>query len=197
VTTEIAESIGYEGVKGAIVSDVQDDSPAEAAKLASGDIITAVNGAEVETPKELSRMISGIEPGQSVDVTVWRKGKSEVFKVDLGELPGAEQQASAAPNDEQDAPAESDTLADLGLTMTPSDDGKGLVVTDVESGSTAAERGIEAGDVITEVNSVEVAGADDIAKAMADAEKAGRKAVLVQVTREDTSRFVTFPVSKG
>ena len=71
------------------------------------------------------------------------------------------------------------------------------MVTDVDPDSDAAERGIQAGDVITSVNSQEVSGAGDVDKAMADAAKAGRKAVLVQVTRDDGSRFVALPVAKG
>ena len=118
-----------------------------------------------------------------------------MVKVDLGELPGAEKQAAL--QDDSNAPAQADQLADLGLTITPSDDGKGVVVTDVDPGSDAADRGLEAGDVITNVNSKPVAGGGDIEKAMEDAAKAGRKAVLVQVTRDDASRFITLPVAKG
>jgi serine protease Do len=70
-------------------------------------------------------------------------------------------------------------------------------VTDVDPGSDAADRGLQAGDVITNVNSKPVAGGSDIETAMEDAAKAGRKAVLVQVTRDDVSRFVTLPVAKG
>ncbi|MDQ2704912.1 MAG: PDZ domain-containing protein, partial [Pseudomonadota bacterium] len=61
----------------------------------------------------------------------------------------------------------------------------------------AANRGLLAGDVITNVNSKPVSGGSDIESAMADAAKAGRKAVLVQVTRDDVNRFVTLPVAKG
>jgi serine protease Do len=195
VTPEIAESLGLAGDKGALVSNAQDGGPAKKAGVIAGDVITAVDGKDVASPKELARIIGGIAPGKPVDVTLWRAGKSEVVKVDLGELPGAEKQAAL--EDGNKAPEQTDTLADLGLTVTPSDDGKGIVVTDVEPGSDAAERGIEAGDVITSVNTTQVSGANDIAKAMADAAKAGRKAVLVQVTREDASRFVTLPVAKG
>ena len=70
-------------------------------------------------------------------------------------------------------------------------------MTDVDPGSDAADRGLQAGDVITTVNSKPVTGAGDIEKAMEDAAKAGRKAVLVQVTRDDASRFVALPVAKG
>ena len=182
--------------KGALVSNAQDDGPAKKAGVVAGDVITAVDGKDVASPKELARIIGGIAPGKPVDVTLWRAGKSEVVKVDLGELPGAEKQAALG-DDSNNAPEQTDTLADLGLTVTSSDDGKGIVVTAVEPGSDAAERGIEAGDVITSVNTTTISGPSDIAKAMEDAAKAGRKAVLVQVTRDDASRFVTLPVAKG
>jgi serine protease Do len=195
VTPEIADSLGLTGEKGALVSNAQDDSPAEKAGVVTGDVITAVDGKEVASPKELARLIGGIAPGKAVDVTIWRDGKSETVKVDLGELPGAEKQAALQGEDQ--APAQSDQLADLGLTITPADDGKGVVVTDVDPGSDAADRGLQAGDVITNVNSKPVTGGNDIAKAMEDAAKAGRKAVLVQVSRDDMNRFVTLPVAKG
>jgi serine protease Do len=193
VTPEIADSLGLTGEKGALVSNAQDDGPAKKAGVVAGDIITAVDGKEVASPKELARIIGGISPGKAVDVTVWRDGKSETVKVDLGELPGADKQASVQGDDK--AQAQTDQLADLGLTLAPSDDGKGVVVTDVDPGSDAADRGLQAGDVITNVNSKPVSGGNDIEKAMADAAKAGRKAVLVQVTRDDASRFVTLPVA--
>ena len=94
--------------------------------------------------------------------------------------------------------AEPQSLATLGLTVTPNDKGEGLVVTDVEPDSAAAERGVSPGDVIVAVNSAPVASPDDITAAVAAAEKAGRKAVLMQIDGENgSSRFVAFPVAKG
>jgi serine protease Do len=196
VTPEIADSLGLKDAKGALVSNAQDAGPAKVAGVVAGDVITAVDGKDVASPRELARLIAGIAPGKSVDVTLWRKGKSEVVKIALGELPLNDKRASLS-GDDQATPAPSDNLADLGLTVTPSDDGKGIVVTDVDPNSDAADRGLQAGDVITSVNSVDVASASDVSKAMADAATAGRKAVLVQVTRDNTSRFVTLPVAKG
>jgi serine protease Do len=196
VTSEISDSLGLTGTKGALVSGAQDGGPAKKAGVKAGDVITAVNGKEVASPRELSRQIAGIQPGSSVEVTVWRNGKSEVLKVALGELPAPEKQASAAP-DAPAAPGDSDKLADLGITVTPSEDGKGLVVTDVDGGSDAADRGLQAGDVIVSVNASEVSSAGDVSKAMDAAAKNGRKAVLVQVMRDNASRFVTLPVERG
>ena len=195
VTPEIADSLSLTSEKGALVSNAQDDGPAKKAGIVAGDIITEVDGKEVASPKELARVIADIAPGKAVDITVWRDGKAEVMKIDLGELPGAEQHAAL--QDDGSAPAETDQLADLGLTIAPSDDGRGVVVTDVDPGSDAADRGLRAGDVITNVNSKPVAGGSDIETAMEDAAKAGRKAVLVQITRDDVNRFVTLPVAKG
>src|SRR5690606_8760361 len=94
VTPEIAESLGLDGEKGALVSNAQDDGPAKKAGIVAGDIITEVDGKEVASPKELARVIGDIAPGKQVDITVWRDGKAEVMKIDLGELPGTEQRAS-------------------------------------------------------------------------------------------------------
>ncbi len=198
VTPEVAESLALKSDKGALVSNAQDESPALKAGLKAGDIITAVDGKDVASPKELAKIIGGVAPGKTVEITLWRDGKTQTVKVDLGTLPGAEKQASAG-DEEKAAPAQSDTdtLADLGLTVAPADNGKGLVVTNVDPDSDAADRGMQAGDVITSVNTTEVSGASDIAKAMKEAADAGRKAVLVQVTRDDASRFVTLPVAKG
>jgi serine protease Do len=193
VTPEIAESLGLADAKGALVSEAQADGPGKKAGIQSGDVITAVDGKVVASPKELARMIAAIDPGKAVEVTVWRNGKAEAIKVDLGELPGGNKQASV----DQPGPVEPGTLDDLGLTVTRAEDGKGLVVTDVDPDSEAADRGLRAGDVISSINSLTVNDTDDVAKAMDDASKAGRKSVLVQITRDGNSSFVALPVGKG
>ena len=100
--------------------------------------------------------------------------------------------AAASPSTNSD-----DTLDKFGLTVAPSDKGKGLVVTDVDPNSDAADRGIQAGDVIVAVNSKDVNSASDVDAAASDAAKAGRKAILMQVMHNDNSRFVALPVAKG
>ncbi|MEO3387827.1 Do family serine endopeptidase [Mesorhizobium sp. CAU 1741] len=194
VTDEIAESIGLEAPKGALVTEAQAEGPAREAGLKAGDVITAVNDQEIESPRELARMIGAYAPDTKVDVTLWRGGAEEQVSVELGELPGDEARADL----QVPTPAQADaSLADFGLTVTGADDGNGLVVTDVEPGSAAEERGIQAGDVIVAVNSTDVTSAEDVEAAVADAAGAGRNAVLVQINRDDNNRFVALPISRG
>ena len=194
VDKDIANSLGLTGTKGALVSEAQDNSPGKKAGIKAGDVIVAVDGKTVDGPRELARIIGNTAPGKEVEITLWRNDKSENVKLTLGELPATDKQASA---DDQSAPDDSGSLKQFGLTVTRSEDGKGIVVTDVDPDGAAAERGIQAGDVIVSVNSQEVSGAADFEKAIAEASKAGRKAVLVQVARDDGSRFVALPVAKG
>ena len=196
VTSDIAESLGLKSQNGALVSSAQDEGPGKKAGIIAGDVITQVDGKDVASPKELARLIGAYSPGKSVDVTLWRDGKRQTVKVDLGKLPSSDKQASAE-QQQPAAPAKPDSLADLGLTVTKSENGKGLVVTDVDPDSDAADRGIQPGDVITSVNSTKVNGTDDVTKAMTEAVKAGRKAVLMQISRDDANRFVALPVAKG
>src|SRR5690606_14393961 len=127
--------------------------------------ITRVNDEEIESPRELARVIANFQPGTEIDVTLWRGGTEEEVKVTLGELPNDNARADL----EVPAPAAAGTLETFGLTVARADDGTGLVVTDVDRDSPAAERGIEPGDVIVAVNSNEVNGAEDVEKAVAEA----------------------------
>ncbi|MDS1134633.1 DegQ family serine endoprotease [Nitratireductor indicus] len=193
VSKDIAESVGLDEEKGALVADAQDGQPAAKAGIKSGDIIVAVEGQTVASPRDLARTVAGFAPGNEVDVTVWRDGKTQDIKVKLSEMPAPDKMASA----DNGGPNASPTDAQFGLTVTPSEDGRGLVVTDVEPGSAAEDRGIRAGDVILSVNSREVKSGKDIEEAVDAATKVGRKAVLVQIEREDASRFVALPTNEG
>lgn len=196
VTKDIAESVGLADAKGAIVAEPQPGSPALAAGLKAGDIITAVDSDTVDSPRDLARKIGGINPGTDVNVSVWRDGKSQDITVKLGTMPKMNDMASND-NGQQSTPAQPGTMEEFGLTVTPSDDGKGVVVTDVASGSDAEDRGIQAGDIIVSVNSSPVASLADVQAAVVAANKAGRKAVLLQVERNGSNRFVALPVMNG
>ncbi|GHC69239.1 Do family serine endopeptidase [Limoniibacter endophyticus] len=196
VNEEIADSLGLSDAKGALIAGVQGDGPAKAADIQTGDVVTKVNGEVVESPRELSRMIAAISPGSKVEISVWRAGKEETKSVDLKAMPGEDQMASVM-TPQNGGQTEGSGLDDFGLTVTPSEDGKGLVVTDVDPNGEASQRGIQTGDVIVSVNSQPANDADSVSKAVEDATSKGRKAILLQIDRDGATRFVPMPIAEG
>ncbi len=85
VTDEIAQSMALGSDKGALVAQVQPDSPALAAGIQSGDVIKSVDGKDVATIKDLTRMISATKPGTSVKLGVWRDGKDMTVTAKVGD----------------------------------------------------------------------------------------------------------------
>ncbi len=193
VTKDIAASLGLAEEKGAIVASPQDDGPAAKAGVKAGDVITAVNGETVQDPRDLARKIANIAPGEKASLTVWRKNKAEEIDITIAAMPNDLGKADSSSN----GGGQSETLDSYGLTVVPSEDGKGVVVTDVDQDSDAADRGIRSGDVIVSVNNQAVKTAGDIDKAIAEAAKSGRKAVLLQLQSNDQSRFVALPIDQG
>ncbi len=110
VTKDIANAIGLQDEKGALVAEAQDNGPAKAAGIQSGDVITGVDGETIDGPRELARKIGNMQPGSSAQVTLWRDGKSKTVDLKLGELPAPDQVASA----DQASPDQStDSLGEL------------------------------------------------------------------------------------
>ncbi|MDP2121757.1 MAG: Do family serine endopeptidase [Hoeflea sp.] len=197
VTSDIAESLGLAGSNGALVAEPQKGTPAEKAGIKAGDVVTAVDGDTVKGPRELAKMIAAMDPGKTVDITIWRNGKSETLKVELGSLPTDVAAVTPAEEDVPSAPQAEATLDDFGLTVVPAETGTGLVITAVEPDSAAEERGLRAGDVIVAVNNQEVKTSTDVVSIIDAAAKDGRKAALFQVENENRSRFVALPIDQG
>ncbi|MEN5276137.1 Do family serine endopeptidase [Brucella sp. TWI432] len=195
VTKDIAASLGLAEEKGAIVASPQADGPAAKAGIKAGDVITAVNGDPVQDPRDLARKIAKIAPDEKAALTVWRKNKAQEIDVTIAAMPKDAGKATTQSDDGNSDQGE--TLDNYGLTVTPSEEGDGVVVTNVDPDSDAADRGIRSGDTIVTVNNQIVKSAKDIDKAIAEASKAGRKAVLLQIQSNDQSRFVALPIDQG
>lgn len=176
-----------------MIAAVTDGSPAEKSGLRTGDTILKVNGAEIEGPKELSRAVAKLKPGTRVDMTVFRGGKQRDIKVSIGEMPG-EKLASINPGRDSEPAADQQ----LGLALAPAEDGEGVVVADVMSGSPAAEQGIRQGDVILEVNGAFVDQPEAAVAAIRQSSaKSGKSPVLLLVKNDRGQRFVALKIAKG
>jgi len=198
VTKDIADSLGLSEANGALVVSAQEGTPGQKAGMKTGDVVTAVNGEPVKDARDLSRRIGAMTPGSKVELSVWRSGKAQSVTVELGTLP-ADQQASAGDDNGQQEPAQppasEKALADLGLTVGPADDGKGLAITGIDPNSDAADKGIKEGETITSVNNQEVSSADDVVRVINQAKKDGRTRALFQIQSKDGSRFVALPIN--
>lgn len=194
VTPEIAEGLNLDVAKGSLVADAQADSPAAAAGLKSGDTILAVDGKEVEGPRELAAMIAEIDPGTKVKVTYWRDGAEHDAEVTLGTLPGEQEMAAV---DQPEAEVQPSALDDFGLAVAPSEDDTGVMVTDVDPNGQAAERGLQPGDVILSVGDDAVTSPADVEKMVENAKEGGMKAVLLRVKTGEQTRFVALSFARA
>ncbi|UCH73885.1 MAG: DegQ family serine endoprotease [Rhodospirillales bacterium] len=208
VTEEIAESLGLKDAQGALVAGVLEDSPAEAAKMKTGDVILKFNGRDVEESRKLPRIVAETEVGRTVDVVVWRDGRRRTVKVTLGELEKFDQANLSAPGRGDDERPVERSIDELGLTLSTitgvmsekyglDPDVEGVVVTDVDVDSGAAEKGLRKGDVIVEVNQEKVTTPDAVAAKIEDASKSGRRSVLLLINREGDLRFVALRIEAG
>ncbi|HEV1999949.1 MAG TPA: Do family serine endopeptidase [Xanthobacteraceae bacterium] len=198
VTPEIAESLSLKEAQGALVADVQGDTPAAKAGIKAGDVVISVDGQAIKDARELSRRIAGFQPGATVKLNVLRDGKERTFEVVLSKLP--EQRAAEKPNaPKREQGAE---VPRLGLSLAPADSvagagREGVVVTEVDPKGPAAERGLKSGDVILEVAGRAVANPAEVRDALSQARKDGKGVVLLRVKTENGTRFVTVPVGRG
>lgn len=198
VTDEIAGSLGIDNTEGAIVADATPDGPAQGAGIHAGDVITAVDGKPVKDPKTLSEMIAGFDPGKKVTVTVLRDGQSRDIEVTLGNLNDLDQtQQASAEQSQSPNGVEHGSLAALGLTLEPNPDGEGVRVAGVNEESPAADKGLQAGDVIVAIGSKSVSSIADVEAGIADAQDRGRDAVLFRVQGENGTHFIGVPFERG
>jgi serine protease Do len=203
VTTDIADSLGLKKAEGALVAEPQASGPAAKAGIESGDVITAVNGEPVKDARELARTIGAFAPGAAVKLNVFHKGQDKVVNLTLGQLPNSvEAKADTNKDDDNGGVSRGTDVPRLGLTLAPANSvagaGKdGVVVTEVDPKSAAAERGFKEGDVILEVAGKSVANVGDVRSAIDAARTDNKNSVLMRVKSGGSSRFVAVPLAKG
>jgi serine protease Do len=199
VTEEIADNLGLKSPQGALVAEPQADGPAAKAGIMAGDVITAVNGNPVKDARDLARQIGSMAPGSTAKLTVWRKGEEKTFSISLGELPN---QREARANMPESSSPEGTDVPRLGLTVVPAGQvagsgSEGVVVTDVDPNGLASDQGVKTGDVILEVGGKKVANPSDVRSALKDAQKEGKRTILMRVKSGDATHFVAMPLGKA
>jgi len=204
VNDDIADSIGLKEPKGAMITKVTEDGPAAKEDIKAGDVIVGVNGAEVEDSRDLARKIAELEPDSQVKLSIVRYGDERVVDMKLGAFPSAKKLASL----EEDKPGDSgEQMKDLGLSLAPAvkfpgAGEEGVVITEVDPSSDAADKGLKPGDIILQVAGVTVSEPGDVAAGVKKAMAASTTdkdtvKVLMQVKTGDQTRFVALSLKKA
>ena len=192
VTQEIADSLNLTEAKGALVDDVQGDAPAANAGPRSGDVILSVDGTTIADARDLTRKIATENPGKAVKLRIWRDGKEQTIEITIAALPS--EQASQALQ-------ATSSHRKLGLTLAPANKvpgagSEGVAVINLDPEGTAAETGIQAGDVILEVGGKRVSTPRDVRDDIEQAANSGR-AVLLRVKSVAGTHFVAIALGHG
>ena len=191
LSPELAQSFSYEGKDGILVQDVVSGSAADRGGLASGDIITGLDGTPVTSLTEFRAAIAKHQPGEDVSIEVWRNGKRETVEVELAEAP------TTAVGDVM--PGQPPKLGIALQDITPQlqsqlglDRATGVVIAKVEPGSTAAREGIIPGEILEQIDGTEITRADQAIELLRDADLT--KGVRLRINRGGQGRFVFIKV---
>jgi serine protease Do len=192
---DLAKSFGLKDGKGALVSDVKEDSPADQAGLKQGDVITSYQGVSVEDAVALQRLVTKTAVGTKVTINVMRDNHAKDVTVTIGEQPETARIAKIETGGSDYAfvgvavqDLDRETARELGIT------GKiqGVVVTSVEPDSGAERAGLMPGDVIRELNRQPVQSVKDFEKVSSSVQKGQN--VLILITRRGGSLFLSAKV---
>ena len=199
VTPDIAESLGLKDASGALVSSVNESSPAAKGGVQPGDVILRFDGKLIGKMRDLPRIVTETDIGTRVDVELFRQGKLKILKITLGELEKAE--LVGLVDKEEPAEQVKKSFGSLGFSVQNLNsklavelglDGQktGVVVSEVVSGSPAADKGLQVGDVLRRFGQRPVAGIVELAKDIDEAKDGGRTGVLILIEREGRERFL-------
>ncbi|MFP4239036.1 MAG: trypsin-like peptidase domain-containing protein [Rhodosalinus sp.] len=206
VDADLADALDLpeEATDGALVAEVTDDSPAAEAGLRPGDVITGIEGEEIEDARALSFAVAELESGSEVPVTLLREGETRELSVTIGQQPAT--LFAAAPPPPQD-PEPEPNEARLGVSVAPvdrelraradlPDDVSGLFVAAIDAGTPAARAGLRQGDVLTSADGADLTDVGGLRDAAESALDAGDP-LLLRVFRNGSHSFVAVRLGEG
>jgi serine protease Do len=206
VDDSIAESLGLGTARGALVAGVEPNGPAKPAGLLSGDVIVKFDGKDIKESRDLPKLVASLPVGKEVEVVIIRKGEEITKTVKLGRLEDGEKVAAVATGDDEAAVEKKAISKAFGMELSGLSDEtrktfkikegiKGVVISTVEPNSPAAEKGLQPGDVIEEVNQQAVNAPGEVSKAIDALKKAGKKSALMLVANGTGDvRFVALAI---
>jgi serine protease Do len=197
VTEEIAESLSIKPPRGALVAGIDDKGPAKPAGIEPGDVIVKFDGRDIKDMRDLPRIVADTPVGKDVEVAIIRKGKEATKTVRLGRLEDGEKQQAALTKKDDDPPeAKQSITKTLGLGLANmtgdlrkrykiKDKVKGVVITEVDANSVAAEKRLVPGMIVVELQQQPVSTAKDLQQRIDKLKKEGKKAAVLLVANAD------------
>lgn len=199
VTKEIAQSLGLDDTYGALVAEVVEDSPALRAGLQSGDVILTYNDERVDKMRDLPRLVANTPANDKVNLGIWRNETKRMVSVVISKTD--ESIALASASEEKASTLEnalglalSEITEELRRKYSVKDKTQGVIITDIDPNSEAAERGVRVGDVIKKVGSKSVTTVAGLDKALKLALDGKKPSLFLLIEREGQVFFVTIPV---
>lgn len=193
LTESLAQSFNFPSSEGALVGYVEKGGPAEKAGLKQGDIVVAIQGKKIANVNQLRNLVAGLEPGKKVEIDYVRNGRKETSSVGVGELPTQQGEGAEQPDE-----ADSSSTSDIGLsveTLSPelasrlkTGATRGVIVTAVRPGTTAAAAGLFPKDVILSVNGKPVTSSVEFENLLSKADL--KRGLRLIVESQGAQRFV-------
>jgi serine protease Do len=205
IDDSIADSLNLGKVRGALVAGTDDKGPAKAAGIKAGDVIIKFDGTEIKESRDLPKIVAAAPVGKEVEIVVMRAGKPITKTIKLGRLEENEKQAALGGNHGESGLKSPPGPAEKALGMEfsslsedlrqryaiKSNVASGVVITNVDPDSNAAEKHVQPGDVLMEINQEPIKEPSDIGKKLEALKSSGKKSALLLVANgQGEVRFV-------
>ncbi len=196
IDQRIASQLELPSTRGALVSSVQEGSPADNAGVQVQDVITELDGAPVRDTAQLRNTISLMRPGSTISLQIYRDGRSRTLTAKLDELPPDGEQVSQSRRSSRGSIRLGFRIESLTgelarrYNIDPSE--RGVVISEIDRNSSAGREGLREGDIIKSINRKQIRNLDEFEDATADLKRGD--SVLVYVSRQGNNFFRAFEI---